>query len=116
MSDLIERLEKATGPDRQLDAAISEALTGIPEKIAFEHPNFVPPRYTASIDAALTLVPGSMVSLRFQRTGQTWGCYLNGRDTNATAPAIALCIAALRARTAEEQIRDEEPDYLGIPS
>lgn len=46
MNELIERLERAEGPDRELDAAINlEVFTqmAMPD----------PPRYTASIDAAL---------------------------------------------------------------
>lgn len=63
MSDLIERLEKATGPDRKHDRAISVWLVENgcdpdgPDKGM--HPRLENvPHYTASIDAALTLVPG----------------------------------------------------------
>jgi hypothetical protein len=139
MEDLIARLRAATGPDRELDAAIEAMLDGPAVRAAggdiianeagicrWQEP---PPhgsgtgqwraarlRYTGSLDAALTLVP----------EGWTWhagrhetGCghaYMhNGKphfvgvaavpnptrrssEVRATTPAIALCIAALRAR------------------
>lgn len=62
MKDLIERLEKATGPDRGLDAAIASALGWEPH--AFSTAMWWPPdknnpahlpRYTDSFDAAMTL-------------------------------------------------------------
>ena len=125
--ELIAALEKATGPDRELDCEIALAVDGgeIVWKMANytmeSHParryassdhvggygNAPVPQYTASIDAALTLVP------------EGWT-----RDVDATAPemgiavtlyepkggpdgkraigdhaseAIAICLAALRA-------------------
>lgn len=86
MSELIERLEKARGPDRRLDAQIVVALDIRPDWCGKkghlwvdekDHPNDPPIRlnelggrnsrgnppighyakYTSSIDAALTLVP-----------------------------------------------------------
>lgn len=68
MKDLIERLEKATEPDRELGAAIECVIVDGVTK----HPNvdlsargyvmrgpqsYLAPNYTGSIDAALTLVP-----------------------------------------------------------
>lgn len=100
MQELIERLEKATGPSRELDLAIDHA-TGE------RGTGYEPPNYTASIDTALMLVPeptvegdkGRVVEARFDfGRGRHfanvnydfvgWGC----------SPAIALCIAALNAR------------------
>lgn len=52
MTDLINRLERADGPDRELDWAIHirNGLLGV--GMYGDHPH-----YTASIDAALMLVP-----------------------------------------------------------
>jgi hypothetical protein len=114
MKDLIERLEKATGPDADLDAAIFEAVNGVS---AYRNTHGFSggtvrkrmqglPAYTDSLDAALSLVPemyeGSL-DIRnpavgqfgaklwtFKGGGDVWGKGIN--------QAIALCIAALKAR------------------
>ena len=59
------------------------------------------PSYTASLDAAMTLVP---VQSRDKVTIQTFGgpgpmalVYPNDRFCSAATPALALCAAALRA-------------------
>lgn len=94
MSDLIERLERATGPSAELDARIWCELNGS-DYIAphtwegqsgklYVH-DYTVPAYTASIDAALTLCPGGFASV-------------GGHSANGATPALALCIAALRAR------------------
>lgn len=101
MKDLIERLEKATGPDRELDDAIRVAC-GFPPK---------PWNYTASLDAALTLVPAraqwtleqdaAWVRMLSDDDVDEFQGHLFGREGNCTA--IALCIAALKARMASHQ-------------
>ena len=107
MSDLIARLEAATGPDRELDRAIAKALGVMPlyqmrGQIGSSWPDF-----TDSIDAALTLVP----------EGWRWHSYYWPRKDEpkimslvtsephvgiahgkAATPALAICIAALKAR------------------
>jgi hypothetical protein len=100
MKELIGRLKAATGPDRKLDEAIDEyavTLLGLP-------PRVVPPPYTASIDAALTLVPDGE-DWHMQSHASVAACWASvGRFTRGpmlwkhATPAIALCIAALRAR------------------
>jgi hypothetical protein len=83
MLDLIERLEKATGPDRELDAEIAaklklcsvannpwiqkwagewKAINGLVHLIGDHgsHGNFRPAAFTSSLDAALTLVPDGL--------------------------------------------------------
>lgn len=132
MSDLIERLGKAVGPDKELDwdlallagwerrdwdiasANLGWFAPGVPNVMHSD-----PPRYTASIDAALTLVPdGWAWAVREHRdcppphsdalakvSRVAWGCpegelYEQSQARHPT-PAIALCIAALRARTPE---------------
>ena len=106
--DLIARLEAATGPCRELDAAIAEAI-GHTVKYDKDHPRDttpyyqpVPdyswqpvPTYSASIDAALTLVPegcGFVVMGKAAKIGR--------KVATAPTPALAICIAALRARKA----------------
>ena len=128
---LAARCEAGTGPDRALDAAIVVALT--PECIGIERPpldglidspnaewllQWSPPRpwsrswrpvpaYTASLDAAASLVPA----------GFDWSIRVDGRcraevdredeamqslnTSSAHTPARALTAAALRARAAE---------------
>lgn len=59
--DLRERLERATGPDRELDLALAQALDpGVIHSRFYRDSNAVVPytkrHYTASIDAALALV------------------------------------------------------------
>lgn len=109
MTDLIERIESAKGPSRELDAEIAP-LVGL--RVVDEgHPigrcfydklgHGVPlPSFTASIDAALTLVPeglAGIVSIDFgyarleREDGEHW-------SSDAATPALALVAAALRAR------------------
>ena len=120
--ELIAALETTTGPDRLSDAAIARSQGWVERERVYgsgwETPTgrFVSwhelPRYTASIDAALTLVPeGWRWSLDWtQRSGyQDCGradLYAPGSgiqppdvcDVYAATPAIALCIAALKAQ------------------
>lgn len=102
LAALIERVERATGPDRELDAEIGALVMKngcIREADGRQfqiqpHPR----RYTASLDAAVSLVP----------EGWAWCVHDVGiaslmrapRVVKATAatPALALCAAALRAR------------------
>ena len=106
---LIERLEKATEPHRNLDARIFIHL----------HPTWLDdgkvlgdetiPPYTASLDAALTLVADDQY-VEVRRHSDGWYAYVchhsSARDTTTnvgrqmSTPAHALCIAALRARSA----------------
>lgn len=130
---LAERCEKASGPDDVLDADIFQAMR--PElasdpwkRVTYpngKHPFFVddsdpgmmgiasPPRFTASLDAALTLVPkGHKWTLHSADDRDTpcaycvpdmgrlpWPVWVN--DVHAATPALALCAAALRARAEE---------------
>lgn len=117
LSELIAALERADGPSRELDSAIcaemglenwtaaewAEAVSGVGRE-HWSIPGSLP--YTSSIDAALTLVP----------EGCYWAVYRSGmayvkpdedgpqeRDLAAAAtPALALCIAALKARGSDD--------------
>jgi len=118
--DLIARLEAATELDRELDAeigrfAVARFLGYVPDR-----PQHGCALYTASIDAALTLVPeGWRLAALCER--DPWFCRLETHDfesvtwgkgsdwitevtsgseatAKASTPALAICIAALRAR------------------
>lgn len=155
VGDLIARLEKATGPDRELDALValavgtfklSTSMTSIWDMRECPKGRFVVgksdntkpyldaneaarslarglslPAYTASIDCALTLVPEDWCR---SISGPSYDFKKNARDQYValvreyqdasefarpdaegdgrhTVPAIAICIAALRARTSK---------------
>lgn len=96
IAELIQRLEKATGPDVELDHALG-MLVGVGGD------------YTRSIDAALTLVPepavksdgGRMVDIRLDERRNVGFATVNyDFSAQGATPAIALCIAALKARAA----------------
>lgn len=128
MSDLIERLEKATGADRLLDALLDIALDkGCPAwaqdtgqltpdgdcvRVSPTGAGWYPPRYTASIDIAMTLVPDGFAAdvsrytsgsgdARLWQGDRHVGPYGTSTwlgDVRPASPAIALCIVALKAR------------------
>ena len=133
MSDLLklaERCEAATGPDRELDeqcalAAGYSLVDPRPNERLQEHKRWVgpdgerngwvhnpnsfdfPPHYTASIDAAMTLVSEGW-DYEIRRSGPwhqvtLWPVAMRGRNditvSTETTPALALCAAALRARS-----------------
>ena len=117
LQSLISRLEKAEGPDRELDLAIYAALIEI-------NPNHRGPalgdrqriqRYTASLDSAVGLVPEGSIwhvgrNQKYENIPSPipfWGRPYNawvgsGENEWGVTPAIALCIAALRTRAREE--------------
>lgn len=95
---LIERLEAASGAAFAFDAAIARACG---------YTSWPPPAYTASLDAALTLVPeGWVTTLTIYHDCSTvvladdrvTPVRLPDIEVDANTPALALCIAALRAR------------------
>lgn len=95
LADLIARLEKAQGPDRLVDIAIW-GLVGDAQPAALPIPS-----YTASLDAALTLVPHGKEWEMYGGVQPVALIYYAGSryvDGRAATPALALCIAALRAR------------------
>ena len=133
MRELIERLEKAEGPDAELDKCIMMAVdykeyerrwwAARPDDIAARYmskdqqkqmaeDNWIAPPYTASIDAALTLVPDGHASavgtMAFKDSDKLpWATYWTPQgwpySTEAATPALALCAAALRARAQMER-------------
>lgn len=131
----LTRLEKCTGPDRELDAEITRTLgftvSRDPERPADTRNYFEPTpghsweecwRYTASLDAALTLVPegwrwkcaeriaGDFVGTVIERqqmepvehdvkpSEREARASSNVRYGIASTPPLALCIAALKSR------------------
>ena len=123
---LIEKLEAATEGSRELDAEIWHAANPTKyERVAGQQSGLYPrgfnpemkaqwlarrmadkaPHYTTSLDAALTLKPeGHRIRLWEHHTG-SFGCDLFKGDggflwkAHAPSLALALCIAALKART-----------------
>ena len=143
MTDLIARLETATEPDRELDREIVRAIGRGVEviRVPKDHPVFKKggglefmvepdgtrvgiPHYTASIDAALTLVPKGDGQVCWEVS--TWTNYPQALfhtpkpagacierhgnkpdglcdlwvDAHAFSPALAVCAAAFMAREA----------------
>jgi hypothetical protein len=106
---LIARVEAATGADRELDDMIAIAV-GIPATIKLGdemlgNVRWAPVRskpYTASLDAAVSLVPSGCLWTLDCLSNAT-ALYRDARyQANAATPALALCAAALRARQAME--------------
>jgi hypothetical protein len=122
LSDLISRVEKLTGPDREVDAAIWEATEANQDYKSIHHYGgdlvirYYPgppeptyhrlPRFTASLDAAMTLVPEGRGWV-LKSVARTCEARISGEDgtprfigASAATPALALAAAALRARAA----------------
>lgn len=108
-ADLIAALEAAAGPSRELDALVwlyvrPEEWQGMINHVSGP-PESYAPRYSFSIDVALTLVPdvlGTMWDVA-KYPGEQAAAYV-GQHGNpcrefviAKTPALALCIAALKA-------------------
>lgn len=98
--ELAERVEKASGPAFVLDRAISDAMG---------HGDQLVRPYSASLDAAMALVPEGL-AFELTTTGFKPGATVCGSsifDTHegayAATPTLALCAAALRARAQQEQ-------------
>lgn len=101
ISELIERLEKVKWPDEELNWDIARHFLACDLN---GHPYGRIPAYTASLDAALTLVPeGAQWSVCQLRSGKAfeYAAWVDCHDTvRAHTTAIALCIAALKAQAA----------------
>jgi len=124
--DLIRRLESAKEGSRELDIEIWDNVEAWPVSPDNSEWRIIPsgnntclastvaPPYTTSIDAALTLVPeGYSYSLGAPDWSSTdndgppsspaWANLFKGRSggwntANGVTPALALCIASLKAR------------------
>lgn len=137
LSDLIARLEKAQGPDRELDAEIAASIRDCPsfsedwvKNWAGEwrainglvhllgdfgsSGNFKPRPYTSSIDAAMTMIPPNFLHMigstglsdgDKEYRGDVWGLRPGSSHIGLhDCEAIALCIAALKARSPQSDL------------
>lgn len=100
--ELAGRVEAAMGPDRDLDRDIANLAHG------YANDGSVP-RFTASLDSALTLVPEGLLFRVLNHDPATLKppCFAEvgqpshseyGQETFAATPALALTAACLRAR------------------
>lgn len=137
LTTLIERIEKAEGPDWSIDRAIFEALC-LPDKMfgskveswfsdgfaaygcntadGIRHLNAInAPNFTASIDAALTLLPEDYDWIVAGTNGglTVHACCGSTKEYFGDTPALALLSAILRAiqaqREAGEKRGEDEP-------
>lgn len=132
LTDLIERVEAARGPDRELDALICQMVDlpcciepdCLPDVLraaiaytldgSWPHDTDSVPDYTASLDAALTLVaddctwlrlsPATMTVSRPDPNEKRWAKHF---EAQAATPALALCAAALKARARTPDEKDQ---------
>lgn len=125
MKEIIERLSLLKGTDKEVDEAIAAALVGVEiewsnvrQRNVYHADGLwvsigeIKP-YTASIDAAMSLVPeGWTVARIAQNDDKSWFVELREgfltsynrvamSPLKTSTPAIALCIAALKARDNE---------------
>ena len=110
MKDLIARLEALNGPNFAMEEALHALVP--PPKVS------LPLNYTSRVDEALTLVPkgkywsvwtsavwegGKHYAARIFISGGGWVEDTELGTGNGPTAAIAICIAALRARDADGQ-------------
>ena len=113
LSALLAKLEAATGPSFALDEAVALAF-------GWQWGDGIPPAYTVSVDRAMTLVPDGWVVAELQQNYYSEGGELNSLCWTAgvvcgwkygqakyneriKTAALALCIAAVRARLAGQK-------------
>ncbi len=116
--ELAARCEEATGPDRVLDAEVFVVARDTDNWDALNRDGSVAdhtPPYTASIDAAKTLVPeGRAVELALVPVGHSHAAVILAEPETwakgfAVSGALALCAASLRARAITEG-QGHDPD------
>ena len=100
---LIDRLRDATEPSRELDVEFHEFIN--PRLGGVVAPEFVP-RYTGSIDAAISTVPKGITSWFMNMDSGICAviCSQEGASGTGTAhlPACAILAAALKMRENDE--------------
>jgi hypothetical protein len=117
--EVIVKLQAASTPSDHLDFAVAEAVGTLEEP---DDGVYGAPGYTYSLDAALSLVPEGWRVQNMHGEADDWFAELCDRDpshphcraavswdqsnskTWGTWPALALCIAALKARQAMEAV------------
>jgi hypothetical protein len=107
--ELIEKLEQATGGDRELDLHIwwrcKASNSGQEMGSDYFTMNLKmndAPRYTSSLDAAVSLVPeGFQWAIKSTPTEDGPYCVaqIDWKESEGNTPAIALTIACLKARS-----------------
>lgn len=117
---IAERIEALEGPCREMDLSIAKAVglahldavaggvTGFMYMDRGQPACVTVPRYTASLDAAITLVPEgwNMSVFLIEKLKLRASASVRDRDgkfsftSAASTPALALCAAALRAQEA----------------
>lgn len=126
MRDLIAKLEKLTGPSREVDLAVAQYLgaglehtpTRVTGKIAWPGDTKCRPcpPYTASLDSSIAVMditlPGAWYLLGKGKTRSTEPLYgaqvmfgsdeVLGEGEHDATPAIALLIALLKAKEAQD--------------
>lgn len=105
-SELIARLKQATGPDRAIDLEIARLRNAVVMRRNWEdtaNEEYTHWHYTADITDALSLVPEGWTGfVGIDAEAETWlwprdGTMSKGFRIAHKIPAIALCIAALKA-------------------
>lgn len=111
---LAERCEAADGPSYALECAIHDELL----EVMNDEQQLRLPAYTASLDAAMQLVPErwKLRQMHFNAPcadDRKWHLNLHGGKVGedyfvgrSKSPALALCAASLRARAAMENNHD----------
>ncbi len=111
LADLCEAA-KGRPTNRELDRGIAEAMgDDLPSDGVWSST----PYWTSSIDSAISLVPDAVEIIEVKRSGRSgsWSAYLNVSPSAdavaevgyASTPALALCAAALRARSHAQQVK-----------
>lgn len=110
MTDLLERVKAASGPDRELDGEVHDFATQTVEQYA--------PAYTASVDAALALVERLLPGWNWHlnRLGQPRAVINDGPKAqfecwdNTTLPLaiLAALLTALQAAPAALENTDDD--------
>lgn len=142
LKELIDLLERCAGPDRELDVEIQETVVGlemyesIAERGGGKCIRYYPgppgptyralPRYTSSIDAAMTLVPEGWSRHLSEDDKNIWWVDLRRRHvtsyddviiTKNQSLAIALCLASLKAQLSTRTNEQNDARNLsGVPS
>lgn len=112
LAELIERIVKLDGPDRQLDGLIYRVVHDVADwrrgptvlgHIEGLHGEIIDvPHYTSSFDAAVKLVPDGhdwiVASVNGQVGGTPYACVGSTKEHFSGTPVTSLVLASLRAR------------------
>lgn len=108
LSSLIERVEKCTGADREIDAAVAKTFGephGPHEEVHYESRSIsvydeIAKRYTASLDAVVALIQREAPKTEWLVSGGTITMAATSKShASGATPALALLLAFLRAKS-----------------